>query len=70
MDNDGLQQELEERLNGMLCRVGLGDVWRKMPPSHRAQWLRHVAEARKPETRTRRLEKVVAAMRERAAGAS
>lgn len=32
----------------------------KMPPSHRKRWIDHVDEAKKPETRSSRIAKMVA----------
>ncbi|ADR35928.1 YdeI/OmpD-associated family protein [Oceanithermus profundus] len=38
------------------------DAWRALAPSHQAEWLRYVAEAKRAETRARRRRKVRAAM--------
>ncbi|WP_287417213.1 YdeI/OmpD-associated family protein [Oceanithermus sp.] len=42
-------------------------AWRALAPSHQAEWLRYVTEARRAETRTRRRRKVREAMEARAA---
>ncbi|HHB80693.1 MAG TPA: hypothetical protein ENK83_02955 [Aliiroseovarius sp.] len=36
-----------------------------MPPSHRKRWVDHVLEGKKPETRARRAEKLLAALRDK-----
>lgn len=42
------------------------DAWAKESPSHRREHVKHVIDAKKPETRARRIEKTVAALAERA----
>jgi hypothetical protein len=36
------------------------DLWERITPRAREEWVEHVEEARKPETRARRIERVVA----------
>ncbi len=33
--------------------------WERLPPSHRREWLKHLDEAKRPETRARRLAKAI-----------
>jgi uncharacterized protein YdeI (YjbR/CyaY-like superfamily) len=39
-----------------------------LPPSHRREYVGYMTEAKKPETRKRRVERTIAMLRERAAG--
>jgi hypothetical protein len=41
------------------------DRWATLPPSHRREHVKHVTEAKKPETRARRIEQTVAALAKR-----
>jgi uncharacterized protein YdeI (YjbR/CyaY-like superfamily) len=43
---------------------GLHDAFLSMPPSHRREYLRYVGEAKRPETRTRRIERSLIRIRE------
>ncbi len=49
-------------------KKGLGpallQVFEKLPPSHQRRWLTHVDEAKSPEARSRRIEKLREAMQE------
>ena len=47
-----------------VIRAGLAERWNAMPPSHRRRWIDHVLEGKKPETRARRIGKLLAALRE------
>ena len=60
MDSETISADLKAALG-----AELGDVFAQMPTSHRKEWLVYVGEARKPATRAIRIEKVVAAMKER-----
>ena len=51
-----------------VIEAGLAEPWNAMPPSHRKRWVAHVQEAKKPETRTRRIGKLLEAMQARARG--
>ena len=59
-DDEGMSVDLKAALG-----AELGDLFAQMPPSHRQEWLVFVGEAKKPATRAARIEKVVAAMKER-----
>jgi uncharacterized protein YdeI (YjbR/CyaY-like superfamily) len=37
-------------------------IFDKYPPSHKKAWIAHIEEAKKPETRARRIEKMVVAV--------
>jgi uncharacterized protein YdeI (YjbR/CyaY-like superfamily) len=41
-------------------------AFEKMPPSHRREYVTWIEEAKKPETRARRIEKMVGEMEEKA----
>lgn len=49
----------EDELLVALRRSGVLAAFETMPPSHRRRWLDHVAEAKRPETRARRIEACV-----------
>ena len=51
-----------------VIEAGLAEPWNAMPPSHRKRWVAHVLEGKKPETRARRIEKLLEAMRVRPEG--
>lgn len=51
-------------------RAGLTGVWEKLPPSHRREHSAAVVEAKKPETRGRRIEKALEMLRTRRPAAS
>jgi hypothetical protein len=56
-----------------LARALAGDAkasaaWERLAPSHRREHVKHVLEAKKPETRARRVERVVATLREPSPG--
>jgi uncharacterized protein YdeI (YjbR/CyaY-like superfamily) len=55
-----LPKDVNEALGANLRRV-----FAAMAPSHRREWLEFVSAARRPETRGRRVEKLVRAMKER-----
>ena len=44
--------ELKERLDGPAKR------FTKLPPSHQREWARYISEAKKDETKLRRIEKM------------
>ncbi len=48
--------------------AGLNAPWNALPPSHRKRWVDHVLEAKKDETRARRIEKMLDALRAAEAG--
>jgi uncharacterized protein YdeI (YjbR/CyaY-like superfamily) len=45
---------------------GLRDAFLAMPPSHRREYLRYIGEAKRPATRTRRIERSLLRIREHA----
>ena len=45
--------ELKEGLDGLAK-----DRFTKMPPSHQREWARYISEAKKDETKLRRIEKM------------
>ena len=45
--------------------AGLSEPWNALPPSHRKRWVDHVLEAKQDETRARRTEKLLEALRAR-----
>ena len=47
--------ELKERLDG-----SAKDRFTKLPPSHQREWARYISEAKKDETKLRRLNKMKA----------
>lgn len=49
-------------LEAALQAAGALDAFRALAPTHRKEWVRSVDEAKKPETRLRRIEKAVAAV--------
>jgi len=56
-----LPQDLEEAL----AEEGLGDAFRRLPPSGQKEWVRQVESAKAEATRARRIAKAVEAARER-----
>ena len=46
-------------LDAALARAGVLDTFKKAAPSRRKEWVRQVEEAKAPETRLRRIQKVV-----------
>jgi hypothetical protein len=40
-----------------------GEAWKKMSPSHKREHVKHVVEAKKPETRARRIAKTIETLR-------
>jgi uncharacterized protein YdeI (YjbR/CyaY-like superfamily) len=44
--------------------AGLRDVFLGMPPSHRREYLRYIAEAKRQDTRARRIEHSLVKLRE------
>lgn len=57
--------EVPEDLAAALDSAGVRAGFDGMAPSHRKEWVRNVEEARKPETRARRVAKAVEAAREK-----
>jgi uncharacterized protein YdeI (YjbR/CyaY-like superfamily) len=45
-------------------KPGLRDAFLAMPPSHRREYLRYVGTAKRPETRSRRIERSLIRIRE------
>ena len=45
--------ELQERLDGLVKERFI-----KLPPSHQREWARYIGEAKKDETKLRRIEKM------------
>lgn len=39
--------------------AGLLEKFGKLPPSHQREWIKYIEEAKRPETRARRIEKTV-----------
>ena len=58
----------ETALITAIIEAGLSDPWNALPPSHRKRWVDHVLEAKKDETRARRIEKMLDALRAAEAG--
>jgi uncharacterized protein YdeI (YjbR/CyaY-like superfamily) len=56
-----LPNELAEAINR---DVDAKNYFERLPPSHRHQYVEFVTEARKPETRAKRVEQTVAKLRE------
>lgn len=56
---DDLKQKLEQ--------VGLLDKFQRLPPSHVREYVKWIDEAKKPETRARRIEGAIARFTERSA---
>jgi hypothetical protein len=64
LPTDTVLRDLERAINASKdARAG----WAMLPPSHRREHVKHVIEAKKPETRARRIAITVAALVERAA---
>jgi len=64
LPTDTVPRDLECAINASKdARAG----WAMLPPSHRREHVKHVIEAKKPETRARRIAITVAALVERAA---
>jgi hypothetical protein len=58
--NSSMQEvSLPDDLNHALDAAGLRDTFMNMSPSHRKEYLKWIDEAKKPETRQRRLEKML-----------
>lgn len=53
-------EEVPDNLAGALAAAGLRAAFDAAAPSRRKEWVRQVSEAKAPETRVRRLAKVVA----------
>ena len=58
--------ELPDDLAGALTTAAVRDVFDRMPYSHRKEWTRAVDDAKRPETRAKRIADCVAATRSRA----
>jgi hypothetical protein len=72
-----LAEDVEERtvdvaddLAAALETAGVRDIFERMAYSHRKEWTRALDDAKRPETRTKRIADCVVAMRERAARGS
>jgi uncharacterized protein YdeI (YjbR/CyaY-like superfamily) len=46
-----------------IATAGLQPAWDKLPPSHRKEHVRAIEEAKKPETRERRITKALEMLR-------
>jgi hypothetical protein len=57
--------EVPADLARAIADAGLGDAWDGLPPSHRKEHVRAVLEAKKPETRARRVEGALVKLRAR-----
>lgn len=53
-------------LLGAIADAGLADAFTQLPPSHRREYVLWVEDARRPDTRARRIGRVVDAVRDRA----
>lgn len=42
-----------------LSAADLLEKFRKLPPSHQREWIKYIEEAKRPETRARRIEKTI-----------
>lgn len=51
-------------LAAALAAAGVGAAWDGLPPSHRKEHVRSVLDAKKPETRARRVDAVVTRLQE------
>jgi uncharacterized protein YdeI (YjbR/CyaY-like superfamily) len=57
--------DVPDDLAGALGDAGVRDAFDAMAFSHRKEWVRAVQDAKRPETRTKRVAECVAAMRTR-----
>jgi len=48
-----------------LIRAGLLDTFKKLPPSHRKEYIKWIDEAKKPETRHKRIQKMLIMLQQR-----
>lgn len=55
--DEELRARIEATLSGEAARR-----WAELAPSHQREWLRYVGEAKKPETRERRIRKLAEAL--------
>jgi len=62
--------DVPDDLAAALAKGGVRDAFDAMAFSHRKEWVRAVQDAKRPETRTKRIADCVAAMRTRRAGAT
>lgn len=56
--------EVPDDLAAAVSAAGLGEAWERQSYTNRKEFVRGVVEAKKPETRARRIEKVVATLGE------
>lgn len=54
--------EVPDDLAAALAEAGASSEWSRLAYSHRKEWVRSVSEAKKPETRARRVAAAVAAV--------
>ncbi len=40
-----------------------GDAFERLPPSHRKKWIDYIERAKRPDTRARRIERMLTALR-------
>lgn len=59
MDTSERTVDVPEDLSSALAAGGLGDAWEGLSDTMRKEYVRGVVEAKKPETRQRRIAKVV-----------
>ena len=64
-DRDERTVDVAGDLAAALETAGMRDVFDRMAYSHRKEWTRALADAKRPETRKKRISDCVAAMRER-----
>jgi hypothetical protein len=62
LDDQPREVDVPEDLAAALAAAGATDAFAGLAPSHRKEHVRSVVDAKKPETRQRRIEKVVAAV--------
>ncbi len=68
VENDDAPREVEvpHDLAKAIAKTNLTNLWEEMSFSHRKEYARAVDEAKKPETRTKRIDQAIAELRRRA----
>jgi uncharacterized protein YdeI (YjbR/CyaY-like superfamily) len=61
-DESSVEQALREALAGSKPAL---KAFESMPPSHRKEWVKFISDAKRPETRARRIEDVVRQLTQR-----
>jgi len=46
-------------IQSSVINAGLEDIFKKLPPSHQKEYIKWIEEAKKPETRSKRIQKML-----------